>query len=431
MNKIILTLILICLTFTNIYANIYKGVKKMKFDNGLVAVIKKDTSVPIVSVNIGVRVGSINEAPSQAGLSHFIEHLLFKGSQNYKGDLMTRTVEKMGGYINAATSREYTCFYIDIQKDGYVEAIKMLADTVANPLFPEDEITQERKVVIEEIQRHKDNPQSELFEYFMSALYKNSDYKNSVIGFRDVIANVSRDEIVKYHSTNYIPSKMVISVVGDIDEKETIDTIKNTLGKLENKELPKEPSIIENFVKNEEFIKEDKVAHSYMLAGFLGPDTTSKDIYVADVAMKILGEGKSSRFHRKLKEEQNIVYVINSSFYTLKGTGCAYILAIFEQNNYKKVIESLQNELDLFSKEGPTKEELKKAKTNIKSEWLFELQTFNEQASLLQHWQLQGHPEILKNYLKNIDKVTVEDIKNFMNKYYSKEKLSRAVIFPK
>lgn len=424
--------ILITVSFAiSIYAGVYKGVKKMKFENGLTAVIKKDSSVPIVSVNIGVRVGSVNEEPSQAGLSHFIEHLLFKGSKNYEGDLMTRTVEKMGGYINAATSKEYTCFYIDIQKDGYIEAIKMLADTVANPLFPEDEITQERKVVIEEIQRHKDNPQAELFEHFMATLYKSSDYKNSVIGFRDVIANVSRDEIVKYHSTHYIPSKMVISVVGDINEKETVETIKNTLGKLEKKELPKEPVIIENFSKNDEFTTKDKVAHSYMLAGFLGPDSSSKDIYVADVALKILGDGKSSRLYRKLKEEQNLVYAISSSFFSLKGTGSAYILAVFEQDNYNKVIESIENELDLFLKDGPTQEELNRIKTNIKSDWLFDLQTFNEQANQLQYWYLQGHPEIFKDYLKNIDKVTIKDVKDFMNKYYSKEKLSKAVIFPK
>ena len=105
-NSIFLSFLIMATFSINIYANIYKGVKKMKFDNGLVAVIKKDTSVPIVSVNIGVRVGSINEEPSQAGLSHFIEHLLFKCSKNYEGDLMTRTVEKLGGYINAATSKE-------------------------------------------------------------------------------------------------------------------------------------------------------------------------------------------------------------------------------------------------------------------------------------------------------------------------------------
>ena len=120
-----------------------------------------------------------------------------------------------------------------------------------------------------------------------------------------------------------------------------------------------------------------------MLAGFLGPDCTSEDIYVADVVLKILGEGKSSRLYRKLKEEQNLVYAISSSFFSLKGTGCAYILSVFEQNNYKKVVESIEKELDLFAKEGPTQEELNRIKTNIKSDWLFDLQTFNGNSDTL------------------------------------------------
>ena len=158
MKKIFLLITLLFLS-TQVYCDVFKGVKFMNFKNGLTAVLKKDTSVPIVSVYIWVKTGSINETPEQAGLSHFIEHLVFKGTKNFPGNTeIMENIENMGGYVNAATSKEYTCFYIDIQKDGYIQAIKMLSDMVTNPLFPEKEIVPERKVVIEEIQRHKDNP---------------------------------------------------------------------------------------------------------------------------------------------------------------------------------------------------------------------------------------------------------------------------------
>ncbi len=429
--KRILTATILLFSVSFLYCDIYKGVDFMEFPNGLKAVIKKDDSVPVVSVNIWIRTGSINENPDQAGLSHFIEHLLFKGSKNYPGDLMTRNVENMGGLINAATSKEYTCFYIDIQKDAYTDALKMLADTVSNPLFPEDEIIQERKVVIEEIQRHKDSPQSQLFEYFMSTLYKDSDYKNSIIGNEDVIANISRDEIIKYFKTNYIPSKMVVSVAGDIDVEKTKKIIADTLGSLKKEKVHKEPVVIEKFKKSDFFSIEDKTAHAYMLAGFLGPDMDSKDIYVADVALNILGSGKSSRLYRTLKEEQNLVFAVNSSFMSLKGTGSACISAVFQKDNYNKVVSALIAQLDEFAENGPDKEELEKIKTTIKSDFIFGLQTFSEQAGQLGYWELQNHPEVFKNYLKNIEKVTVKDVKKFMKKYYSKDKLSKAVIFPK
>ena len=432
MKKILFLVILLFLT-TQIYCDVVKGAKYMKLKNGLTAILKKDTSVPIVSVYIWVKVGSINEKPEQAGLSHFIEHLVFKGTKNYPNSTeILENIENMGGYINAATSKEYTCFYIDIQKDGYIEAIKMLSDMVTNPLFPEKEIVPERKVVIEEIQRHKDNPHAQLFEYFMSTIYKQSAYRNSIIGTQEVIANIPREEIIKYFKQHYIPSRMVISVVGDIDIKETKKVISETLGQNQNADTAfSEPDIIEQNSDGVELTKTDKLEHTYMLAGFLGPDMSSKDIYVADIALNILGEGNSSRLNRVLKEEKQLVYSISSSFMTVNGTGVNYISAIFEKDNYEKVQEALFKELDKFIKDGPTREELDKVKINIKANWLFGLQTVNEQANQLGYWALFNHSQVFKNYLSNIEKVTVEDVKNYMKKYYSKNKLSKVVIFPK
>lgn len=432
MKKLVILITLLFLS-TQIYCDVFKGVKFMNFKNGLTAILKKDTSVPIVSVYIGVKVGSINEKPEQAGLSHFIEHLVFKGTKNYPSSTeIMENIENMGGYVNAATSKEYTCFYIDIQKDGYIQAIKMLSDMVTNPLFPENEIVPERKVVIEEIQRHKDNPHAQLYEKFMNTIYKQAAYKNSVIGTEDVIANIPREEIVKYFKQHYIPSRMVIAVVGDIDIKETKKVISETLGQNKNTNPSLvEPNIIEQDFKGTEFTTTNKLAQTYMLAGFLGPDMNSKDVYVADVALNILGAGKSSRLNKVLKEEKQIVYSINSSFMTLNGTGTSYISVIFDKDKYEQVKDILIKELDKFTIEGPTQEELQKIKVNMKSDWLFELQTFNEQASLLGFWTLFNHLEIFENYLENIEKITIEDVKNFMKKYYSKDKLSMVVVFPK
>lgn len=429
--NIITICILLLFVCPGINAGQHKGVERMKLSNGVTAVLKKDTSVPVVSVNVWVKTGSINENQNQAGLSHFIEHLMFKGSKNYTGDLMTRNVEKMGGLINAATSKEYTCYYIDIQKDGCIEAIKMLADTVSNPLFPSEEIEQERKVVVEEIQRHKDSPQSMLFEYFMETLYKNSDYKNSIIGSSDVIKNISREEIISYYKKHYVAQNMFVSVVGDFDKEAVIKTIENTFGKFESGILPQEPVIIENSDAVSDFTAKDKTVHTYLLAGFKGPDMSSDDIYVADVALNILGSGKSSRLYKILKEEKNLVFAISSSFMTLRGTGSALISAVFEPSKYDETVKAMETELDKLTEYGPSESELNKIKTNIKSSWIFGLQTFGEQAGQLGYWHSQGHPDKFENYLNSIDKVTVEDVKKFMKKYYSKEKLAKVSICPK
>ncbi|WP_413853824.1 M16 family metallopeptidase [Candidatus Ruminimicrobium bovinum] len=428
MKKIIICILLLCSTF--LYAD-KKGVADMKFPNGLELVIKQDTTLPVTSVHIFVGVGSVNEKPEQAGLSHFIEHLLFKGSKNYPSDLLSRNVENMGGLINAFTSNEMTCYHVSIQKDGYIDTLKMLIDTVSNPLFPADEIEKERKVVIEEIQRHKDNPRAELFEFFLQGLYKTSDYKNSVIGTADIIANVKREEIQRYFNQNYRPNKMVVAVTGDVDIEQTKQIVKDTLCQLENPVFfSADPTIIEPLKQTPvTSTRTDNTSHSYMLSGFLGPDISSKDMFSAIIAMDILGAGKSSRLYRVLKEEKNLVLNIGAAFENFKGTGTAYIFTIFDKNKYEDICKETDAEIEKFAKEGPTKQELEKAKINIKANWLFENQTVGNRALNIGFWHLMGHADYFDNYVKYIDKIKVEDIKKFMAKYYSKQKLSKAVIF--
>ncbi len=159
---------------------------------------------------------------------------------------MNRNVENMGGYINAATAKEFTMYYINIQKDGLEESIKMLADTMQNPSFPQYEIDRERKVVTEEIQRHSDNPVAVIYEKFYKTLYAESALKNSIIGIPQVVANVSREEIYSYYKTHYIPEKMIVVISGNFDETSVAKLIDETFGKFEEQSAPPDPMLFEN-----------------------------------------------------------------------------------------------------------------------------------------------------------------------------------------
>jgi zinc protease len=152
-------------------------------------------------------------------------------------------------------------------------------------------------------------------------------------------------------------------------------------------------------------------------------------MFSAIIAMDILGAGKSSRLYRVLKEEKNLVLNIGAAFENFKGTGVAYIFSIFDKDKYDDICKETENIIENFTKEGPTKQELEKAKINIKSNWLFENQTVGNRALNTGFWHLMGHADYFENYVKYIDKITIDDIKNFMNNYYMKQKLSKAVIF--
>jgi predicted Zn-dependent peptidase len=402
----------------------------MKYANGLTSILINDKNSLTVAVIVFVRTGSVDEKPSQSGLSHFLEHLMFKGSKNYTGDLMSRNVENMGGYINAATAKEFTMYYINIQKNGLAESIKMLADSMQNPLFPRDEIDRERKIIIEEVQRHFDNPMAVIYEKFYETIYVKSALKNSVIGTPQVIANVSREEIYAYYRTHYIPSKMIVAISGNFDEHDTEKLIGETFGKFDKQSASPDPMLFEKAHDGKDIIECGKVETGYMLTGFLGPTINEEDIYTADTAINILGGGKSSRLYRAMYQKRHLVYSTASYFMTEKGTGNVCIMSVFDSKNLKKIKYEIKKQIEDIINGSVAEEELNRVKILIKTRWNFSLETPFDIASVNGYWHLMGNPEFVTGYMKKIESVTVDDIVDFFKKYYSPTTISNIALLP-
>jgi zinc protease len=402
----------------------------MKYANGLTSILINDKNSLLAGVIVFVRVGSIDEKPSQSGLSHFLEHLIFKGSKNYTGDLMSRNVENMGGYINATTAKEFTMYYINIQKDGLEESIKMLADAMQNPLFPQDEIDRERKIVIEEIQRHFDNPAAVIYEKFYEAIYEESALKNSIIGTPHVVANVSREEICAYYKTHYIPAKMIVAVAGNFNELAAEKLIDETFGKFEKQPTSPDPMLFEKAHDGKDIIECGKVETGYMLTGFLGPAINEEAIYAADMAVNILGGGKSSRLYKAMYEKKHLVYSTTSYFMTEKGTGNICIMSVFDSKNLKKIKDEIRKQIEDIITGGVAEEELNRVKISIKTSWNFSLETSFDIAGTTGYWHLMGNPEFVAEYIKKIESITVGDIVSFFKKYYSPAAISNIALLP-
>jgi predicted Zn-dependent peptidase len=413
------------------FGGVCQGVEKMTYENGLQTIVEKDASSPLVSVAVFVRVGAVDETPQVSGLSHFIEHLIFKGSKNFPGDTLSRNVENMGGYINAATSKEYTCYYINTQKNALEETVKMLADVTQNPNFPPEEIEKERKVVLEEIQRHFDDPQSVLYEQFTQTLYKKSAYRKDIIGTAKVIKSVTRDEILNYFKTHYIPQKTTVVVVGDVNTAKVNKLLSRTFGKLPKGKIMPDPLIAEPLHSGTTVTKKGNVEHAYMLSGFLGPDIQSPDINTADIALYILGGSRASRLYNELREKQKLVYSVSASFMSMKGTGAAYISSVYEPKNKTKVINAVRAEIDKIIKNGVTEDEVNRAKLSLKTDWNFMLETFSERAYIMGYFNVIGAFNVFENYIASIEAVTADDVKTFFKKYGASGKTFNSVLLPK
>jgi predicted Zn-dependent peptidase len=403
----------------------------MKHNNGLTSILINDKNSLIASIIVFVRVGSVNEKPSQAGLSHFIEHLMFKGSKNYPGDSFSKNVENFGGEINAATSREFTMYYINIQKNFVEESLKMLADTIENPLFPKEEIDKERKVVIEEIQRHFDNPSSVLYERFYETIYKTSALKNSVVGTSEVITNVTPEEIYEYYKTHYIPENIVVVICGGFDKEKIEIVLEKTFSKFKKRAVPCEPLLKEEDRSGKDITQYGKVEVGYMLSGFLASDIDDEDIFIADLAADILGGTKSSRLYKALYEKKHLVYAIDSTFSIERGTGNIYISSIFEPKNLRHIKEEIEKQIEDIISNGITEEELNMSKLLLKTDWQFSSETPYDIADKIGYFNLIGRPDYVPNYLNNLKSMTSKDVINFFKKYYSKNTISHVVLLPK
>ncbi|MCK9582194.1 MAG: insulinase family protein [Endomicrobiales bacterium] len=403
---------------------------EVKLKNGLTAVIKEDLSHPIVSVQVWVKTGSINESQNTAGLSHFLEHLIFKGSKKFPGDAISRIVEAKGGYLNAATSKEFTEYYITLPNKEFTTAVEILADAMENAAFPGNEIEKERNVILQEMKLHEDNPQSLLYDLYCEKIFINTPYAHRVLGTKKVIQDVSKEEITKYYHTHYAPENLTLVIVGAVKTDEAKTAIEKYFGTIKKRSFSNEK--LENVkVKQQDKTIQKDVEHTYWIGGFLGPNASSKEQFSAEVAASILGGMRSSRLYRKLREEDKTVYAIETSYWAQISNGAFVLWAILEPQNKEKVISEIKNQISLLMNNGPTNNELAKAKEMITTEHALAHEKFSDQADLIGYLYTINNPWIIDSYISGINDVTKDDITNLLKKYYLNKNFTSVAIVPK
>jgi len=433
LKSLAIALLLLVLNAPIIYAQdkqTMNTLTEMKLKNDLTAVIKEDLSHPIVSVQVWIKTGSINESQNTAGLSHFLEHLIFKGSKKFPGDAISRIVEAKGGYLNAATSKEFTEYYITLPNKEFATAVEILADAMENAAFPSDEIEKERNVILQEMKLHEDNPQSLLYDLYCEKIFINTPYAHRVLGTKKVIQNVSKEEIAKYYRTHYVPENLTVVIVGAVKTSDAKATLEKYFGTIKKRSFSNDK--LENVkVEQQGQTVQKDVEHTYWIGGFLGPNASSKEQFSAEVAASILGGMRSSRLYRKLREEDKTVYDIGTSYGAQIINGAFVFWAVFEPNNKEKVTSEIQNQISLLMNNSPTDNELAKAKEMIITDYATSHEKFSGQADLIGYLYTINNPWIIDGYINGINTVTKDDITNLLKKYYSTNNFTSMAIVPK
>lgn len=424
---------LIVLLITVFFANIVNAAdfNVYKLDNGQTVVIQEVKTNPIVTIDTWIKTGSINENAQNNGVSHFLEHLFFKGSTNHGSGEFDKILETKGAITNAATSKDFTHYYVTIPSKDFDLALEMHSDMLLHPLIPRKELEKERKVVIEEIMKDANSPNTLVYDNLVNMLYTNHPYKRKVIGKADIISTIQREQILDYYNKYYNPSNMVTVIVGDVDAASAIEKVKFDFNGEYKKPLkhvyPKE-KILTSQAKN---IAYADTQSGYILIGFRGTKIDDKDSYALDVLSTILGDGRSSIFYRTIKEQKQLAYSIGAVNTGFKDDGIFYISANFSPDKCTKLEENIFAEIKNVQKHGVTQDQLRLAKNIIERDTYYERESISNIAGEIGYtFVTTDDIKYYETYLDNIKKVTAEDVKRVATKYLGKDKSAVSIVLP-
>jgi zinc protease len=408
-------------------------VQKVILDNGLTILIREDHSAPVVTAQAWCRAGSITEGKQMgAGLSHVLEHMLFKGTPTRGVAAIAQQVEAKGGYINAYTSFEQTVYYINLPSENWQTAVDILGDCMMNATIPDDELKKEKEVILREMAMNVDDPHRRANRTLWATAYTTHPYRHPVIGYPDIYNKITRDDVVAYYKKFYVPNNLVFVVVGDIKPADVVAHIGKLtkdfkMGAIEPLNLPEEPSQLSLRQHHEQMA----VNLSHLHLAWHIPALTHPDVYALDVLAIIAGEGRSSRLYREIRQKKGLVHTIGCGSYTPNYPGIFEIEATADPDKRDAATVAIRDLMNQFAGKLVTDAEFKKAIKITVANHLEKLKTMEGQASDLAHnYILTGDPNFGDTYLENVRKVKSEDIRRVAKTYLSDNNLTITSLNP-
>lgn len=406
----------------------------------------------MVNVSSWVKTGSINEDDHNNGISHFLEHLMFKGTNTYKAGEFDRMLESKGAIVNAATWKDYTFYYVTLPKGDdnkdFKLAIDLHADMMMDPVFPSEELgapfdlndttvtdKRERHVVIEEIRMRKDQPWTKVYNVCNKNLYTAHPYIRDVIGTPEIISQVTREDIDNYYRKFYTPQNLTTIVVGDFDHEEVLNTLSEKFNFPNRVQGENRINEIDTPTQETKYIEtKANVQTSYLMFGWLGPKASElKASICLDLASLIFGDGSSSRLQQNLIEKlpEKVFNMIGSEHYQFKDGNNFFIQANFKPEAKDRAIELVKEELAKLLTNKITEEELAKAKKRTKSRFAYAAETVSEIGETIGYYMTVCEDlKLIEDYLTDLESITVSDIEDAIKKYLSLDNAVISVLVP-
>lgn len=402
-------------------------------ENGLVIIVREDHCAPVVSVQAWCMTGSIHEDKwLGAGMSHVLEHMLFKGTSSRPGSRIDQEVQEAGGSMNAYTSFDRTVYHIDVPDTGAKVAIDILCDIMQNAALPEEELEKEKQVIVREMDMNVDDPGRRSSRRLFESAYTRSPYRFTIIGYPDIFHELKPADIREYYRQRYAPNNVFFIIVGAVKRDDVVAQIEASYAKTKARAIP--PMVLPEEPRQaapRDVTEEAAIELAYMHIAWHIPELRHPDTPILDVLSALLGNGRSSRLYREVREKQGLVHSVDAWTYSPGLPGLFGISALCDGSDYIAAREAILKEVDRVRKEGVTAAEVQKALKQFTAGVLATRKTMQGQAQDLGSSWIAAHDlNFSERYLGKVKAITPEDLKRVAEKYLTPENRTVYCLLP-
>lgn len=407
-------------------------VREEILDNGLKVLILEDHTSPTATFQVWYRVGGADDPPGRKGLSHLLEHMMFKGTEKYGPKTFSQTIKRAGGRDNAFTGEDYTGYFQLLASDRIGVSIEMESDRMTNLLLTEADTLSERDVVKEERRmRYEDNPQSLVYEEVMAAAFKTHPHRHPVIGWMTDLGSITRDDLAAHYSKFYSPDNAVVIVVGDVDGDAVLEDVRKSFGGIPGGRGVKREKRTEAPQYGERRVYVKKPAQlPYILSVYKVPGLPEKDGYALDVLSTILSAGESSRLYRSLVRDDKLALSAWAAYDGLSnGPALFYLGGTATPGNSAETLESaLLEQVRMIRENPPSEREVQKARNQAEASFIMEQDSIYMQAKTLGMFEMTVGWRLIDKYLDGLRAVTPEDVSRVAEKYLVAERRTTGIL---
>lgn len=403
--------------------------QKFVLSNGVRVLIEEIPHVRSASVGFWVDAGTKDETPAINGISHFIEHMMFKGTAKRTALEIARSLEDTGGSLNAFTDKENTCYYARVLDDQVPLAIDVLSDMLMNPAMDPEELKREKQVVIEEIKMYEDQPDELVQDMFSEAFWGDHPLGRPIVGTKQTVKATTREDIFAYLERNYSPDRIVVSIAGNVQTAQILEQLEATIGQLKRHGQERILTSPECLATTK--IKYKDIEQVHLCMGTPGLVATHPDRYVLAVIDSILGGGMSSRLFQEVREKRGLAYSIASYEIMYAQAGVFGVYAGCSPKHADQVVELVVEELEKVKAEGFTEEELRRAKDQLRGGMLLAMETPRHRMSRMARNELYfGRLISPDEVIADMERVTLEDVKRLANALFDTRCMTMTVVGP-